>query len=50
MGEEMGPVPIFDTSHLLVPVTRGNRIGTYLSGGTLLPPLPNRQILPHSGA
>ena len=37
-------------SHLLVPVTRGNRIGTYLGGGSLLPPLPNQQISPHSGA
>ena len=26
-------------SHLLLPITRGNRIGTYMSGGKL-PPLP----------
>jgi hypothetical protein len=25
-------------SHLLVPITKGNRIGTFMSGGVLKPP------------
>jgi hypothetical protein len=28
-------------SHLLLPVTRGNRLGTFMSGG-ILPPIPKR--------